>query len=272
MALSSNERSFLFVPGDRPERYLKALDTPADRVIIDLEDAVLPDAKAQARETLARWLAGPDARDIAVRINSAGSDWHEADLALVAGNPRVVGVMLPKADRKADIEAVAARLAPHQSLIALVETIRGYLDLRQFAGARGLARLAFGSVDFCAETGIRGLGMELDAVRTELVIVSRAHGLAPPVEGVTIAVKDAELLGIDIDRARRFGFGGKLCIHPSQVEAVNTGFSATPQEIDWAHRVIAAAAQGGAVTVDGKLVDKPVVDLAEKLLASVRAS
>ena len=164
------------------------------------------------------------------------------------------------------LEVVAAALKPGQRLIALVETIRGYFSLRSLAEAPGLTRIAFGSVDFCNETGIRGLGSELNAIRTEIVVASRAAGLAPPVEGVTIAVKDEAMLAEDIDRARRFGFGGKLCVHPAQVDVVNRGFSPSPEELDWARRVVAAASVSGAVTVDGKLVDKPVVEQARSML------
>lgn len=264
------ERSFLFVPGDRPERYGKALATAADRVVIDLEDAVLPEAKPASRDRIADWLAGPDAREVAIRINGSETPWHADDLKAVAGAPHVAAVILPKAESRATLEAVAAQLQPGQRLIALVETIRGYLDLRAFAGSRGLTRIAFGSVDFCNETGIRGLGSELNAIRTELVVVSRWAGLAPPLEGVTVAVKNEAVLVEDVDRARRFGFGGKLCIHPSQVDAVNRGFSPTAEEVDWARRVVAVAAQGGAVTVDGKLVDRPVVEQARKILDLVQ--
>jgi citrate lyase subunit beta/citryl-CoA lyase len=178
--------------------------------------------------------------------------------------------MLPKAETREALERIADRVGPNRQVLALMETVRGYMNLRDLAGSRGLSRIAFGSVDFCAETGIRGLGSELDAIRTELVIVSRWASLDAPIEGVTLAVKDDALLAEDIHRARRLGFGAKLCIHPSQVEPVNRGFSATAEEIDWAERVVTAAADGGAVTVDGKLVDRPVVEQAEKILRSAR--
>ena len=101
-----------------------------------------------------------------------------------------------------------------------------------------------------------------------LVLESRLAGLASPIEGVTVNVRDAKILAVDIDRARRFGFGGKLCIHPSQVEPVNSGFSPQPAEIEWALRVIKAVANGqGAVVVDGKLVDQPIIKQARKILA-----
>ncbi len=265
------DRSYLFVPADRPERFAKALATGADCVVIDLEDAVLPAAKTAARDTLHTWLAGPDARPVAVRVNAADTAWHRDDLAALAGLPAVVGLMLPKADTPDAIASVAARVPVGGSLVALIETVRGYMDLRQLVRVPGLSRLAFGSVDFCTEAGIAGMGAELDAVRTELVLASRSAGLEPPIEGVTLAVTDAQALLADIDHARRFGFGGKLCIHPSQVAAVNAGFSPDPTQIDWAQRVLAACAGShGAVTVDGKLVDRPILIQAQAILEAVR--
>lgn len=264
------ERSFLFVPGDRPDRFAKALSAGADRIIIDLEDAVLPQAKAAARNHVANWGAGAGTHEIAIRVNGSNSAWHADDVRLAASLPSIKAVILPKAESREAVEAIIARLGPGRRLIALVETVRGYLDRHELIKAKGLSRLAFGSVDFCAETGIRSLGAELDPVRIELVIASAASGLAPPVEGVTMDVKNPDLLAEDINRARRLGFGGKLCIHPSQVAAVNDGFCATAEEVLWAERVVAAAQTSGALTVDGKLVDKPVIEQAKKILAMRR--
>lgn len=267
--MTRRERSFLFVPADRPERFLKAFATGADRVVIDLEDAVQPDGKTAARDTLANWLDGPDARPVMVRVNAVDTPWHADDLTALAAKPQVAGLMLPKADTAEAIAAVRAHLAADRPLVALMESIRGYLDLRRLVFTPGLSRLAFGSVDFCAETGIGGLGRELDAIRTELVVLSRAAGLPAPVEGVTLAVQDHAALEADIAHAKSFGFGGKLCIHPSQVAAVNAGFSPSQKELEWARRVMdAAAGAHGAVTVDGKLVDRPIIAQAAAILAS----
>jgi citrate lyase subunit beta/citryl-CoA lyase len=266
------ERSFLFVPADRPERYAKALGTNADRVIIDLEDAVAPAAKEAARGALVDWLDGADARDVVVRVNAVGTPWHEDDLRAVASLPRVAGLMLPKAEDAVAIASVRAKLSTAKALIGLVETVRGVADLRAVAQAPDMTRLAFGTVDFCLETGIQGQGDELDFVRTQLILESCLAGLAAPIEGVTVDIKAADVLQIDIARARKYGFGGKLCIHPSQVDAVNTGFSPSPQSIDWARRVIAAVQSGsGAITVDGKMVDRPVMLQAEKILAQAES-
>jgi citrate lyase subunit beta / citryl-CoA lyase len=263
------ERSFLFVPGDRPERFGKALSSGADRVIVDLEDAVAPDIKVTTRENLLRWLESADARDILVRVNAVGTPWHEDDLRALAPMSHVAGLMLPKAEDADAVAATRANIRPDLPLFGLIETVRGFTQLRAVAQAAGLTRLAFGSVDFCLETGIEGLGDELDFVRAQLTIESCLAGLPAPIEGVTIDIKSAATLEADVARARKLGFGGKLCIHPAQIEAVNRGFSPSAAQIDWAQRVIFATQSGaGAVTVDGKLVDRPVIRQAEKIRAS----
>jgi len=256
-------RSYLFVPADRPARYAKALASGADAVIVDLEDAVAPDAKDGARGSLEAWLTGPDARGVVVRVNAAGTPWFEDDLRVVCRSPHVSAVMLPKAERADDLARVAGR-----PLLPLIESAAGFDALRQVAGAPGVERLVFGSVDFQLDLGIEGDGEELLYFRSRLVLASRLHGLAPPVDGVSTAIDDAGVLDADTRRARRLGFGAKLCIHPKQVDAVNRGFAPTAAEIAWAERVLDAAAKAGgaAVAVDGKMVDKPVLLRAEALL------
>jgi citrate lyase subunit beta / citryl-CoA lyase len=262
------ERSFLFVPADRPERFAKALATGADRIIIDLEDAVAPNAKAAARDILVNWLEGALASPVMVRVNAVTTTWYDDDMRAMAGLPKVVGLMLPKAEGIDAIAETRAKLSENKSLVGLVETVRGVADLRAVAGTPGLSRLAFGTVDFCLETGIEGQGPELDFVRTQLTLESCLAGLFAPIDGVTVDIKAPDVLETDITRARRYGFGGKLCIHPSQVDPINNGFLPSATSIDWARRVIEAAKSGaGAVTVDGKLVDRPIVLQAEKILA-----
>jgi citrate lyase subunit beta / citryl-CoA lyase len=216
-----------------------------------------------------RWLEIADARDVLVRVNAVGTPWYEDDIRALAPMPRVVGVMLPKAEDADGLAATGAKIRAGVRLFGIIETVKGFTGLRAVAQAKGLNRLAFGSVDFCLETGIEGLGAELDFVRSQLTVESCLAGLPAPIEGVTIDIKSAATLEADIVRAKKLGFGGKLCIHPTQIEAVNRGFSPSAAQIDWAHRVIAATQSGlGAVTVDGKLVDRPVVLQAEKILAS----
>jgi len=261
-------RSYLFVPADRPERYAKALASGADVVIVDLEDAVAPAAKAGARAALAAWLdAGGSG--IAVRINDAASAAFVDDLALVA-RPGVAAVVVPKAERAADLAHVRVA-APHAALVPLIETAAGIDRAREIANALGVVRLAFGSIDLQLDLGIEESegGDELLVFRAELVLASRLAALDAPVDGVSAAIDDATAVEADARRARRLGFGAKLCIHPRQVAAVHAAFAPSAAELAWADRVVAAvaAAHGGAVAVDGKMVDKPVVLRAEALLA-----
>lgn len=258
-------RSYLFVPADRPERYAKALGSGADAVIVDLEDAVAPAAKDSARAMLADWLArgaGPASVRVIVRINAADTPWFDDDLALLR-SARVAAAMLPKAERSDDLARI-----PHECLLPLVETAAGVDALRELARAPRVQRLVFGSIDLQADLGIAGDDDELLLFRSQLVLHSRLAGIAPPVDGVCAAIDDAAALEAQTLRARRLGFAAKLCIHPRQVDAVNRGFTPSPEELAWARRVIeaAAAAGGAAVAVDGKMVDKPVLLRAQALM------
>jgi citrate lyase subunit beta / citryl-CoA lyase len=259
-------RSYLFVPGDRPERFDKATASGAHATIIDLEDAVQPAQKAHARAGLRAWLE-QTSQSVLVRVNAAGTPWYEEDCGLLS-LPAVAGVMVPKAEDAAQLASLAKSLRPGQVVVPLIETVAGHFATVEIARAPRVQRLAFGSFDFMADAGIRGENEELDAVRTNLVLVSRHAGLLAPVDGVTLATTDAEQIERDVMRSRRFGMGGKLCIHPRQVPVVNTVFAPSEKEVDWAHRVISALAQGGlgAVTVDGKLVDRPIELMARAIL------
>lgn len=260
------DRSFLFVPGDRPERFDKALSVQAHAVILDLEDAVAPQRKTEARSAVATWLRAAQAR-VYVRINPLGTPWHEEDCSVLA-SPAVRGVMLPKAESAADVARVAARLGEGQDCIPLVETVAGWFEAPALARVPRVRRLAFGSFDFMSDSGIRGDGPQLDTVRSQLVLVSRHAGLLPPVDGVSLAIDDATQLEADARRSLLWGFGGKLCIHPRQVPVVHAAFAPTEAEVAWARRVVDALAAGplGAIAVDGKLVDKPVAQLAQAIL------
>ena len=260
-------RSYLFVPADRPERFDKALAAGADAVIPDLEDAVAPEAKDGARRSLADWLQHASAK-VVLRINGADTSWFEQDLALCAAAGNVTAVMLPKAERPEDLARVAAA-APGRTLLPLIETAVGFDNIRALAQVPGVERLVFGSIDFQLDLGIAGEGEELLFFRSQMVLASRLANLAPPVDGVSTAIADAEPLQAEARRARRMGFGAKLCIHPKQVPVVNDSFSPSPEELAWARRVLdtAQAARGAAVAVDGKMVDKPVLLRAQALLA-----
>lgn len=263
--------TYLFVPGDRPGRFDKALATDAAFVILDLEDAVSPENKPTARDALFTWLAqhGEDPR-VLVRINGVHTPWHTDDMRLVE-MPGVAGIMLPKTERADEMQALRACLREAQTLYALIETVDAVVRLREIAGAPGVTRLAFGTVDFCADAGIGDDGAALDAIRTQFVIESRYARLPAPIDGVTVAIGDDEVLRADVRHSRKFGFGAKLCIHPKQIAIVRDGYLPTPQETDWAMRVLdaVATAGAGAIAVDGKLVDRPVVERARAIMGQL---
>lgn len=254
----------LFVPGTRADRFDKALAAGASAVIIDLEDAVAPPDKDAARATVAGWLK--PAHRVVLRINSADTPWFEADLAL-AGAPGVAAVMVPKADSAAVLAQVQA--AGARGLLPLVESATGLAALDALARAPGVWRLVFGSIDLQLDLGLKNATEdELLPFRLQLVLASRLAGIGAPLDGVSTAIDDAATLAADVARARRLGFGGKLCIHPKQVAAVLAGMAPSADELAWARRVVAAAgaAQGAAVAVDGKMVDKPVLLRAQQIL------
>lgn len=265
-------RSLLFVPGNRPERFEKAVRSGADAVVLDLEDSVPPSDKAAARSAIAaEWarLQGLGC-PLVVRINALGTAAGDADVACIGGLPSVAALMVPKA------ESVQALAGIHQNLhgvatLPLIESAAGYAALPALGGAAGVARLVVGHIDFMADTGLR-CGedeAELAPLRFAVAMATRLNRLAPAVDGVTLHIGDADRLRADVQRALRFGFAGKLCIHPSQVSSVHQAFRPTDEEFAWARKVIAAdAASGGAaVQVDGRMVDLPVVLQARRIAA-----
>jgi len=262
--MTRTARSLLFVPASRPERFDKALAAGADAVIVDLEDAVAPHEKERARAALAAWL--DPARPVLVRINAVDTPWFGEDLALCA-HPGVAAVMLPKAEHIDDLARL--RAAGAAQLVPLIESAAGMAALATIAAAPGVQRLAFGSIDLQVDLGMRdALEDELLYFRSRLVLASRLAGLQAPVDGVSTSLDDAERLRVDVLRARRLGFGGKLCIHPRQVEGVNRHFAPSEAEQAWARRVLeaAAAAAGAAVALDGRMIDKPVILRAQAIL------
>jgi citrate lyase subunit beta / citryl-CoA lyase len=258
-------RTFLFVPATRIERVSKAVAAGPDAVIVDLEDAVAPSDKTSAREAAAREL--PGAAPVFIRVNGPESEWFDADLELCA-QVRARGVMLPKTERVDHVRHAAARLAPRTAILPLIETARGFAGLAALCETPQVQRLVFGSIDFQLDLGITGEGEELLYFRSGLVLASRVAGLQPPVDGVTVEIDDAQRVRDDALRARRLGFGGKLCTHPKQVGPVNETFRPSAEETAWARRIVEAAnaAHGAAVALDGKMVDRPVILKAEEIL------
>jgi citrate lyase subunit beta/citryl-CoA lyase len=259
----SPSRSFLFVPGNRPDRFDKARRSGAHEVIVDLEDAVAPEEKDGARAHVANW---ERRNETIVRINGCDSPWFNADMQMI-GEQGVARVMLPKAEPAA-VEMLAGGLE-HCSIIALIETAAGYLNIRDVTRNNAVKQLAFGHLDFGMDIGAIEGDRELDPVRLGLVLESRRAGLAAPIEGVTPDWSDAGAFAQAVRRARSIGFGAKLCIHPNQVRLVNDGFLPTAEELAWAQRVLKAIEAGGsgAIAVDGKMVDLPIAARARAIVA-----
>ena len=263
-------RSYLFVPGDRPERFAKALASAADAVVLDLEDAVAPAAKETARAAVSACLAQTaHAERLVVRINDESTRWFEGDLALLR-DLGVKAVMLTKAERASTVARVRAA-CPDIGVLALVESARGVLAAEELALAPGVQRLVFGTIDYALDMGLEGelaATLGLDGAATRLAIASRAAGIGSPVAGVTVAIDDEAGLRADFARARAHGFGAKLCIHPKQIAALHAALAPTIEELAWARRVLAAAdaAGGAAVQLDGRMVDKPVIERARRIV------
>lgn len=272
-------RSFLFVPANRPERFAKALSSGADAVIVDLEDAVAPREKLAARGQLTTAFGGFTSSDkarIVLRINAAGTPWFEGDLNLLQSlvGQGLCAVMLPKAESAVVLQQLAQLLGPGCALLPLLESLAGLDAVDALASAPQVLRLAFGNLDFQADLGL-ACGpdeAELLPVRLALVMAARRAGLAPAIDGVTANIKDEIQLQRDVARSRRAGFGAKLCIHPAQVVSVNAAFAPSAAELEWARRVLAAfeAAGGGVFSLDGRMVDAPVLRLAQRTLAQSR--
>ncbi len=257
-------RSFLFVPGNRPDRFEKAQRSGAHQIIIDLEDAVAPADKAAARDNVANW-EGRDA--IIVRINGLDTPWFGDDVKM-ARESGIGWVMAPKAEPQV-IETLGERLDRKTSLTALIETVEGFVNIDEISRKNRVKQLAFGNLDFSLDAGIREENRELDPVRLALVLASRRAKLAAPIDGVTPDWSNADLCREDVKRARSLGFGGKLCIHPSQVVIANEGFLSSPKELEWARRILEAVrlSGDGVTAVDGKMVDRPVIARANIILA-----
>lgn len=258
-------RSYLFVPANRVERFKKALNTAADAIIIDLEDAVPVDLKVSARQALKDWLSANPQHEIMIRTNSRHTEWFKDDIEL-AEYSNVRAIVLPKTETPEDILAISS--ARKIETYALIETPLGFSNIRSIAQTESVQALMFGSIDFQLEMNMQGGYSELLSFRNEFVLASKLAGLDAPIDGVTVDFKDEKLVQIETQQAKNLGFSGKLCIHPNQVNIVNQAFSPTDEETQWAKNVLDAVkkAQGQAISLDGKMIDLPVILRAEKIL------
>jgi citrate lyase subunit beta/citryl-CoA lyase len=276
-------RSWMFIPGNHQRRLEKARELQADVVVYDLEDAVPITEKEKAREMVKRTLETNRGKTQFVRVNDPSTPYHEADVSGLVG-PDLAGIILPKAsDREqllrvdhllAQAERQCGRPIGSTEVVPLIETALGLYRAFEIASACGrVKRLAFGSVDFTLDIGaqLTKEGTEILFARSQLVVLSRAAGIEPPIDAVYIHVKDAEGLERDARLARQLGFQGKLVIHPDQIGVVHQVFSPSEAETDEARKIVEAFEQAvacglAAVQVDGKMIDYPVAERARRIL------
>ncbi|WP_174292855.1 HpcH/HpaI aldolase/citrate lyase family protein [Sphingomonas bacterium] len=270
-------RSALYLPASNARAIVKARNLACDVVILDLEDAVAPDSKGQAREAAVAAVreGGFGPRELVVRVNALATDWGADDCAaLRAVAPDAV--LIPKVDDGAGVAAYAERLGA-TPLWAMVETARTMLRLESLASAPGLAALVLGTNDLAKELGVKPGADRLPfhGLLAQAVAAARAYGLAA-LDGVFNAIDDRAGLAAECAQAVRFGFDGKTLIHPDQIEPCNAAFAPTPDEIAWAEAIergfAAPAATGkGAIRVDGQMVERLHLDQARRTLAIGRA-
>jgi citrate lyase subunit beta/citryl-CoA lyase len=273
-ASNASASTYLFVPGNRPERFDKALASGADRIILDLEDAVSPADKHSALEAVASWLAQTqaDRSRVLVRVNDATTTWFASEIAMLRRS-QPCGVMLSKCESAEQLAAVRSVMAPAAELVGLVETAKGIAHLQGIAESSGVSRLAMGALDLMVDLEVTADSATLAFAASQMVIASRAHGLPQPIAGVTPAM-DAQQVASDMRHAMALGFGAKMCIHPMQLAAVHDALMPATADVEWAQRVLhawnaslASGAAAGAIQVDGKMVDRPVALRAERIVA-----
>jgi citrate lyase subunit beta/citryl-CoA lyase len=282
-------RSYLYVPGDQTGKLQHALGSGADAIIADLEDAVAPSAKANARRTVADWLAtqlDSDHPELWVRVNTAGR--LLADDVQAAVGPAVTGICLPKTHTPEQLRSLGELLGATErqaglaegaiKVVPLLESAAGILSARAIAQEPRVWQLGLGELDLCAEVGIQPSAdeRELLSIRVQVVLASAAAGLARPIGPVSTDFRDLVALRGSTEALRRVGFGSRWAIHPAQVPVINETFTPTPEQLEAARRLVeryeGALDQGIGVCVDedGQMVDEAVVRAARRTLARAR--
>jgi len=273
-------RSVLFSPGDRPELMRKAPATGADAVVFDLEDAVAPGRRAEAREAVAAVLTDPDfdpEAEVVVRLGDPSGDLD----AVLVEDARIDAVMTPKVAAAADVERLADRLADRGAALpafALVESAAGVLAADEIAAADPVDAVAFGAEDFAADVGATRTagGEEVTYARQRVVAAAAAAGV-DAVDTVFTDFEDEAGLRAEAERAVEWGFDGKLAIHPAQVDPINDAFTPEEAAIEWAERVLdardhAAADDRAVFEVDGEMIDAPLIAQAERIVERAAAA
>jgi citrate lyase subunit beta/citryl-CoA lyase len=276
-------RSYLFAPGNHPRRVEKSFTTGCDAVILDLEDAVAIAEKPTTRAVVVEALKLPRICRGYIRVNSIDTEFCFDDIEAVVG-PWLDGIMLPKVERAADLQAVDWMMSSLEQrhgmelgtidLIPIIETARGHAAAREIAASGGrLKRLSFGGGDYTRDLNLQWTFAEeeIAAVRAEVVLASRLADIEPPVDTVFIHIKEHEHFARSARKGREFGFQGKLCIHPDQVGPTNVAYTPTDDEAAWARKIISsfevAEAKGlASIQVDGYFVDYPIVEKAQRIV------
>jgi citrate lyase subunit beta/citryl-CoA lyase len=283
-------RSLLFSPGDRPELMRKAPGAGADVICFDLEDAVAPDRKAEARESVRAVLAAPDFdpdAEVCVRLTAAEP---AADLDALAGigsdaesdaDPRLDAVMRPKVESPGRVEEAASLCADRgldPAVFALVETASGVLSAESIAAASPTDALVFGAEDLAADVGATRTdeGTEVLYAREHVVLAAGAAGV-DAIDTVYTDFSDTEGLREEAAFALTLGYDGKLAIHPSQVDPINEAFTPDPEDVEWASAVLDARDEAdregrGVFSVDGEMIDAPLVAQAERIVERAAAA
>lgn len=265
-------RSALFVPASRPERIPRALESGADQVIVDLEDAVSLEDKDTARAALASFLEAHPQAGVAVRVNACDTPWFHDDIALCHRYSGVSILVLPKTESAAQINDARGRST--LPVWPLIETAAGLLALGEIANTEGVERLSYGGLDLGVDLGLapgtEGAARIMDTVRYQLLVHARAARLPAPLETVSTEFNDADTLRSTARLARDMGFAGMLCIHPRQIAPAHEGFGYDPADVAWARRVLALAEthKGAAFQLEGRMVDAPVIHRARQIMAN----
>lgn len=267
-------RSFLFVPADRPDRLVKAASLPTDVVVIELEDGVSPTRKEIARKEAGRAISEINFgnREVALRVNRITTLFGIADIAAMPGWPRKPDlILLPKVESAGEVrlyDELLTEMNAESELMLLVETCRGLEAAAEMATAsRRVSAMSFAIADLPAEIGCRPEWEPMLFVRSTIAVTCGLGGILP-IDPPYLNIKDKTGLEKECQRVRDMGYTGKVCIHPSQLETVNQVFSPTPTEIDRAKKIVDAflSLGGGAIIVDGRMVDAPVVKIAQRIL------
>ncbi|CTQ31379.1 HpcH/HpaI aldolase/citrate lyase family protein [Jannaschia rubra] len=271
-------RSVLYIPGSRPRALEKARGLPVDAIIFDLEDAVSPDEKINARNTLAEALqaGGYGARLRIVRVNGADTEWGADDFAALAALAPDA-VLLPKVNSPDDVAAAAKHLEGETQIWAMMETPEGVLNAAAIARAPRMGGFVMGTNDLAKELNCRDRPDRLPLMTAlgTCLMAARAAGI-PCIDGVFNAYLDEDGLRTECEQGRDLGMDGKTLIHPAQVAIANEVFAPSAEEVDLARRRIAAfdeavAAGQGVAVLDGRIVENLHVDTARRTLARLDA-